>query len=270
MTDHGYTQMWEEFASAKGESYLNYKFKPTHRVGLTNFLREEKIFELVDARPDQMILDVGCASGRQLFKLASKIKEGFGTDISQGFIDKANEHKTKQKVENLHFSKALIESLPFESGMFDTIICGEVLEHVHDKDVALAELIRVLKPTGHLVITVPNLNSDGTWWGRLSRLLGLRKFSSLQHFSTEELNAHGDAHVREFTKKTMSDWLESNGLVIESISSVSFFDGPYGNFIIKFPLHIPTLQKLIIWLEKSFNRTPIFLGRHLAVKARKK
>jgi ubiquinone/menaquinone biosynthesis C-methylase UbiE len=270
MTDHGYTQMWDEFAGAKGDRYLTYKFNPTHRVGLTNFLREEKIYQLVAPKSTDVILDVGCASGRQLFKLADKIHEGYGTDISQGFIDKANENKANLGVGNLFFEKALIESLPYPDAKFDSIICGEVLEHVHDKDVALNELIRVLKPSGHLIITVPNLNSDGTWWGRLMRTVGKRKFTSLEHFSTEELNAHGDAHVREFTKTTMRHWLESHDLEIESLSSVSFIDGPYGNAIIKFPLHVPILQKLIIAFEKLLNRLPIFLGRHLAVKARKK
>jgi SAM-dependent methyltransferase len=46
--------------------------------------------------------------------------------------------------------------LPFKVGIFDHIICSEVLEHVEDDRKALHELARVLKPSGQLIITFPH------------------------------------------------------------------------------------------------------------------
>lgn len=46
--------------------------------------------------------------------------------------------------------------LPLESGILDVACCMEVLEHVEDDRRALAEVARVLKPGGTLVLTVPN------------------------------------------------------------------------------------------------------------------
>ena len=45
--------------------------------------------------------------------------------------------------------------LPFPPGSFDTVVCTEVLEHVPHPARALAEIHRVLKPGGFLVLTVP-------------------------------------------------------------------------------------------------------------------
>lgn len=43
----------------------------------------------------------------------------------------------------------------FAAGEFDSVLCNQMLEHVDDSERALAEIQRVLKPGGHLCITVP-------------------------------------------------------------------------------------------------------------------
>lgn len=268
--DNAYNKMWEDFAYAKSASYLTYKFVPTHRVGLTNYLREDAIVNLLIPSSQDVVLDAGCASGRQLFRIFDKIKTGWGTDISQNFINQANQHKGKLGAYNLHFSQANVEQLPFEKSFFDKIICAEVLEHVADKQVALSELLRILKPGGFLIITVPNLNADATWWGRLLRLLKIRNFVPLKSFDMAEVNRHKDAHVREFDKVAMVGWLESNNLEVNYIGSVSFIDGPAVNLAMKFLLHFSFTRRLIIKIEKWLSSRSWLYGRHLAVKATKK
>ncbi len=50
------------------------------------------------------------------------------------------------------------QKLPFASESFDTVFCSQVLEHVPEPWKALAEMRRVLKPGGHLILTVPHLS----------------------------------------------------------------------------------------------------------------
>lgn len=264
-----YQQMWEDFGKNRGEVYLQYKFQPTHRAGMTNFLREEEIYRYLEPKPTDVVLDVGCASGLQIFRLAPKIKEGIGVDIARSFIDTANQEKIKRGISNVSFAQAVVETLPFEDAKFDKIICGEVLEHVHDKDAALSEIARVLKPGGMFVVSVPNLNADATWWGRLLRRLGIRSFTSLEQFSEAELIKHGDAHVREFDKRTLPAWLESRGFRVAKISSVSFIDGPGFDFLLKFPLHFGWSRWIVLRLERFLTRSHGFWGRHLVVQAYK-
>jgi len=270
MPENVYKNMWEDFAKTKSSRYLDYKFQPTYRVGLTNYLREELIYKFLNTEKRDIILDAGCASGRQLFKLANKIKSGYGTDISNGFIDQANQYKRQNNITNLFFKQSVLEQLPFSDNFFDKIICAEVLEHVINKYIVLKELLRVLKSDGIIIITVPNLNADATLWGRFLRLLHIRKFQPLKDFSQKTLNKHGDAHIREFNKNSLIKWLEVNDLKVLDIKSVSFIDGPYFDFLLKFPLHINFIQKIIIYFENLLTNLNLFLGRHLVIKLRKK
>jgi len=267
---NAYQELWETYGTNKGETYLQYKFQPTYRAGMTNFLREHQIYKLLDPQPTDVVLDVGCASGRQLFQMANRIARGVGVDIAQSFVDAAEKERASHNIANLSFQQAFIEQLPFPDQSFDKIICAEVLEHVFDKDVALKELLRLLKPGGSLMITVPHLNSDGTWWGRLLRILRVRRFTPLQVFSMDELAKHGDAHVREFTKKTMRSWLAAYPLDIQKMTSVSYLDGPGVPWILKILLHVSITQRLIIGLENAISATGWLWGRHLVVLAKKR
>jgi len=268
--NNSYQDLWKDFGKSKARNYLGYKFKPTHRVGLTNYLREELIYKFLDSKKNDIILDAGCASGRQLFKIANQIKEGYGIDISGSFIKQANKYKEQNNISNLFFKQVTLELLPFADNFFDKIICAEVLEHVIDKNIVLKRLLRSLKRNGILIITVPNLNADATLWGRFLRLIGIRKFCPIKNFSLEELIKHGDAHVREFDKDDLVNWLENNDLEVLDVKSVSFVDGPYFDLLLRFPLHIQFLQKIIIYFEKFLSNSNLFFGRHLVIKLRKK
>ena len=72
------------------------------------------------------------------------------------------------------FFQADAEAIGLASGAFDTVICCETLEHLHDPRAALSELARVLRPGGRLFLTTPNyLGPMGAYRGFL-RLTGRR------------------------------------------------------------------------------------------------
>src|SRR5262249_28111484 len=158
----------------KKDVYFGYKFNPIHRVGLTNFLREREIERQVAIRSDDVLLDVGCASGQHVFLFAKTAREGYGVDIAQSFVDATDKYKAKNNRTNTHFARATAEELPYEDGKFSVIICAEVLEHVFDKEIALKEMSRTLRSGGRLIISVPNMNADATLWGRFMRAIGVR------------------------------------------------------------------------------------------------
>jgi len=264
-----YTKMWDDYASKKAQGYSVYKFQPTHRIGLTNYLRERELINILELKPEDEVLDTGCASGRQVLEMSHLVHKCHGTDISAAFVNTANANAARTKIDNVAFSVASVEQLPFADGSFNKIVCAEVLEHVADKNIALQELLRVLSPNGRLAITVPNMNADATWWGRLSRMLGLRRFEPLKHFSASEIAKHGDAHVREFTAKNLTNWLHSYNLTVVRIESVSFIDGPWCDLLLKLPLHFSCCGSVIIWIEKLLTQTKLFWGRHLIVAVEK-
>lgn len=265
-----YRTMWEEWGEAKKDIYLNYKFKPTHRIGLTNFIREKVLLSCVNNWEGLKVLDVGCAAGSQLYSIASQIQYGHGVDIAQSLIDAAILYSKEHKFKNLEFSRGEIEQLAFDDESFDIVICGEVLEHVFDKDIALRELLRVLKPGGKLLISIPNLNADGTWWGRFMRLIGVRNFTPIEVFSKEEIAMHGDAHVREYSGDDLKKWFINYKVTIVSITSASYLDGPYFDFFMRVLLKIKPVRLFVIWCELILANTGILWGRHLVVALVKK
>ncbi|MBF0469212.1 MAG: methyltransferase domain-containing protein, partial [Desulfamplus sp.] len=77
-----------------------------------------------------------------------------------------------------------ITQLPFADHSFDIIICSEVMEHIHNEQMAIAELKRVLKPGGRLALSVPRYWPEKICW-------------KLSH---DYSNSQG-GHIRIYTKK---------------------------------------------------------------------
>src|SRR6185436_1739843 len=99
-------------------------------------------------RPSLRVLDAGCGSGRMMSELA---KDGFvsGLDLSPQAVALARSRR--------HPSVTLgrVERMPYADHSFDVVTCLDVLEHTPDDGRSLAELRRVTRTGGHLVLTVP-------------------------------------------------------------------------------------------------------------------
>lgn len=91
------------------------------------------------------ILDFGCGSKpyESLFKNANNY---VGVDI-----EVSGHNHGDSKVDFYYDGK----TLPFPDGHFDAVVCFEVLEHIFNIDEVLAEMKRVLKPNGQLLVSIP-------------------------------------------------------------------------------------------------------------------
>lgn len=263
-----YQQLWEEFGVEKSEMLSGIKFEPVYRIGLTNYLREEWIFRMLPIASTDRVADIGCASGRQVFRAAKQAAFVIGTDIAQSFIDYAQKKQQAEHVTNVSFFACPIEALQIEMNAVDSVICSEVLEHVLGLDLALKELHRILKPGGKMLVTVPNYNADGTLWGRLLRLLGLRTFKPMTEFTKQSLLAHGDSHVREFSIATLRSTLEGAGFRPISWTTVSMIDG-YDRGI-NFILRNKAVRSCIVWTEHMLSAMHLPFGRHIVLLCQKK
>ena len=117
------------------------------------------------------ILDIGCGTGRHT-AAAYDLKKGTVIGADPNFRDltaareRLGQHMawTPRKIGAWALAAADMTQLPFRDGGFDIVICSEVLEHIGPWHRAVRESIRVLKPGGHLVISVPRRWPETICW----------------------------------------------------------------------------------------------------------
>ena len=119
------------------------------------FLRHKKAYEFAGGHcSGKYVLDYGCGSGYGARVLADYAHQVLAVDVDASAIDHARAHSG---TDNLVFRKVPEDSpLPFEERSFDVAVSLQVIEHIPDVRAYLAELRRVLKDDGELLLTTPN------------------------------------------------------------------------------------------------------------------
>ena len=122
------------------------------------------------------ILDVGCGGGELIIRLGKSGYRGIGIDNARGCVTYTQACIQKEGLRSIVGSRrADIIHLPFADGAFDAVTCGEVLEHLDNDARAVHEILRVLKPGGHCVVTVP---ADPSAWDEMDDISShVRRYS---------------------------------------------------------------------------------------------
>jgi SAM-dependent methyltransferase len=157
---------------------------------LDDSLRELALSALEQAQRRQErphVLDLGSGDGRFSALLASTGAVVSGVDPSRVAIDRA---RAAHPYLDLH-TPLPDGRLPFDDGLFDLVVCLDVLQHVADTQLLLSEARRVLAPGALLALSVP-------WHGRIKNLLiALRGFERhhdplepvLRHYTARSLRS---------------------------------------------------------------------------------
>lgn len=104
--------------------------------------------------PASVVLDVGCRDASHLIELVRATgASGVGIDPLGRFVERAREAVAEAGLDaRIQVVQGVMEDIPRPDGFFDLVWCRDVIEIVEALDPALAEVARVLRPGGHLIV----------------------------------------------------------------------------------------------------------------------
>ena len=108
----------------------------------------ESLVNRLALAPDATVVDIGCGTGGNL-EMLSRIHDAVGIEPSALAAELGRER------EGVRIVTARAEDTTLAAGAYDLVTMLDVLEHIDDEQVVLAEVRRILKPGGHLLLMVP-------------------------------------------------------------------------------------------------------------------
>jgi ubiquinone/menaquinone biosynthesis C-methylase UbiE len=156
---------------------------------------EEQVLAFVQPRGNERALDSGTGAGALALALANHVAEVVGVDVEPELLARARERAPA----NATFEEADATRLPFPDACFDLAGTLRTLHHVHRPEVAIAELVRVTRPGGRLVV--------------IDQLAPLDPLEALAVDRFER--ARDPDHQRLLSDQELRQLFEANGLVLE-------------------------------------------------------
>lgn len=160
----------------------------------------DSLLQALELPVDGILLDAGGGTGRVAERLRHLCASVVVVDVSLGMMKYAVE-------KGLDCIYSPVESLPFASESIDRIIMLDALHHVHDQEKATADLFRLLKPGGILVLIEPNILKFGVKLIALGEKLLLMRSRFLNGDDIASLFSDQDCSLR-------TEYLEHNVWII--------------------------------------------------------
>ena len=209
------------------------------------------ILSMVEHNSNARVLDLGCGDGVFTSELAANIGT---TDIHGIDVFKEEAEASRRKGIQVH-SANLNEKFPIKDKLIDVVCANQIIEHLHETDLFIHEIRRVLRPGGYAIVSTPNLASLHSM---TALVLGKQPHSAEISnevrigtlFNTPQQRSKPDAHLRIFTYEGLGSLFEYHGFRIERMLGVGYYP---------FPIRI---AKLISHLDKRHSV-------YLTIKARK-
>jgi len=209
--------------------------------------RLRMILEAVGDLRGARVLDDGCGIGTYVAKLSELAAEVYGLDYEH---DRVAEGAGRLGRPGLVCGAG--EDLPFRDAVFDLVLSNEVIEHVRDDRRALAEMTRVTRPGGRIVIFCPNrwypVEQHGVYWR------GRYHFGNvpLVNYLPGPLRNRLAPHVRAYTRRNLEDLFEE--LPVRVVRQTVVFGG-YDNLAYRFGALGKAIQRAMHAAERTPLRT---------------
>lgn len=152
--DYGRLSQWRDTADIDSAEARELASRLELRAKAEDEVRtREEYLDLLGLRPGDAVLDVGCGSGVVTRAIAQRVAPGgrvTGADPSAAFLNIAKQYAQENGIGDVEWRKADCRALPFADASFDAVVAATVLAHVPDAEKAIAEMVRVTRPGGHV------------------------------------------------------------------------------------------------------------------------
>jgi len=175
--------------------------------------------EFARPRPADLVLDVACGAGAFLLALAPRVRFAHGIDLTYEMLHQARQFQRERQISNVSFEAGEAEQLPYLDAAFDLVTCQCSLHHIPKPQVALKEMLRVMKSEGRLLITdtlAPESDAKFELHNRIesvrdpSHTLSLRLTTFLEMFEAHSLEIVRQTLRRR--QRSFNHWMRRAGL----------------------------------------------------------
>lgn len=208
---------------------------PISNVRYFHRLKARHIHAFIKRRKgDNVLLDAGAGRGPYCFFASPFFTQVYCDEYRKDELGRAEAFLTEKNLTNITFKQSDLVATDYPDNFFDSIVCSEVLEHIPEREKAVIELSRILKPGGRILFSLPQKNS--LFYQRVFRKHPhLRKVSELP---LDDPDWETFQHLK-FSTKDIKDLVTSSGLEIEKIGGVNIL--PLNQKMLTLAYKIPVL-----------------------------
>lgn len=156
-----------------------------------------------------VLLDVGCGNGRLLYAHRYRFSRLIGLELSSTALDQARSNLAGLPSTLYQASAESMNQI--SSASIDRVVASDVIEHVPDVCAAVAEMYRVLKPTGRLIVNTPNV-AYARW--RVTLAMGRFPSTSSPNEGVSNGGLFDGGHMHYFTFRSLRLLLEQAGFTV--------------------------------------------------------
>jgi ubiquinone/menaquinone biosynthesis C-methylase UbiE len=179
----------------------------------------EALVRLASASPEDRALDVATGTGFTALALAPYCRRVVGVDFTPAMLREAASLRHARGMSNLILCLGDAEALPFRDGTFDIVTCRHAAHHFPDLPRALAEMVRVARPGGRVLIDDTCAPEDpalatlmNAWEQRRDRSHVANRPPTRLRRMLEEHGLRIDAVTKTEVPQVFSDWVRRSGM----------------------------------------------------------